>query len=430
MKKLFSLIAAIIIISCSTNSDDNGNSTTAVVPVPPTNLLGTVASPTQINLSWTDNSTNETGFKIDRKVGSGNWVTDYGIVSNADVINYSDTSVSAGNTYTYRVSSFNSVGKSLTYSNEVTLSPTAAPVLPTLTTTAASSIAATTAASGGTISSDGGAAITVRGICWSTSPNPTIVLTTKTTDGTGIGAFTSNITGLTANTSYYIKAYATNSQGTAYGNEISFTTLQNANVVPLPNVTIGTQIWSSTNLDVTTYRDGTPIPQVTDPTAWAGLTTGAWCYYNNTTANGITYGKLYNWYAVAGIHDTDPSTPNKILAPQGWHVPSDAEWTTLTDFLGGGQVAGGKMKSTGTSLWSSPNTAATNESGFSGLPGGSRGSGGTFHLVGTNGFWWSSSENDTTNAWARYLNYYVSGGAAVRYNVNKKYGLSVRCLRD
>ena len=85
-------------------------------------------------------------------------------------------------------------------------------------------------------------------------------------------------------------------------------------------VTIGTQIWQSTNLDVTTYRDGTPIPQVTDPTQWANLTTGAWCYYNNDPANGTIYGKLYNWYAVAGIHDTDPSTPNKILAPQGWHV--------------------------------------------------------------------------------------------------------------
>ena len=140
MKKILSLIALILVCSCSTSSDDNGNSNTAVVPVTPTNLIGTVASPTQINLSWTDNSTNETGFKIDRKVGSGNWVTDYGIINNADVINFTDTSVSAGITYSYRVSSFNSVGKSLTYSNEVTLTPTAAPVLPTLTTTAASSI--------------------------------------------------------------------------------------------------------------------------------------------------------------------------------------------------------------------------------------------------------------------------------------------------
>jgi uncharacterized protein (TIGR02145 family) len=210
--------------------------------------------------------------------------------------------------------------------------------------------------------------------------------------------------------------------------QAQITALQSANVAPLPNVTIGTQIWSSTNLDVTTYRDGTPIPQVTDPTQWVNLTTGAWCYYNNTTANGTTYGKLYNWYAVAGIHDTDPSTPNKILAPQGWHVPSDAEWTTLTDFLGGGQVAGGKMKSTGTSLWLSPNTAATNESGFSGLPGGYRFNNEGIDLIGNDGFWWSSSEFLTTNAWLRYLNYI--DGSAFRYYDGKGYGFSVRCLRD
>jgi uncharacterized protein (TIGR02145 family) len=181
-------------------------------------------------------------------------------------------------------------------------------------------------------------------------------------------------------------------------------------------------------LDVTTYRDGTPIPQVTDPTAWANLTTGAWCYYNNDPANNATYGKLYNWYAVAGIHDTDPSTPNKILAPQGWHVPTDAEWTILTTFLGGESVAGGKMKSTGTSLWLSPNTAATNESGFTGLPGGCRGDVGTFNLIGGYGIWWSSSEYNTAIAWYRILNY--DGGSADRGNYGKLFGWSVRCLRD
>ena len=110
-------------------------------------------------------------------------------------------------------------------------------------------------------------------------------------------------------------------------------------------VTIGTQVWATVNLDVTTYSDGTAIPEVTNATAWAGLTTGAWCYYNNITANGTTYGKLYNWYAVAGIWDeaskTD-ATLRKKLAPTGWHVPTDAEWTTLTTFLGGETVAGGK----------------------------------------------------------------------------------------
>ena len=196
-------------------------------------------------------------------------------------------------------------------------------------------------------------------------------------------------------------------------------------------VTIGTQIWSNTNLDVTTYSDGTPIPQVTDPTQWANLTTGAWCYYNNDPANGTIYGKLYNWYAVAGIYDAasaaNPSL-RKQLAPQGWHIPSDAEWTTLTDFLGGLSVAGGKMKSTGTSLWQSPNTAATNESGFTGLPGGFRYHLGSFNYIGNVGVWWSSSEDDATNAWSRSLGY--GNGSAFSYSSDKKNGFSVRCLRD
>jgi uncharacterized protein (TIGR02145 family) len=408
-----------------------------------------LASPTHINLSWTDNSTNETGFKIDRKIGSGNWVTDYGIINNADVINFTDTSVSAGITYSYRVSSFNSVGKSLTYSNEVTLTPNATPVLPTLTTTAASSITQTTAISGGNILNDGSAAITARGVCWSTSPNPTISLATKTTDGLGSGAFTSNITGLTANTTYYVRAYATNSIGTAYGNEINFTTLQNSTGINIagPNVTdidgntyqsvtnCG-QTWTKQNLNVSKYSDGTPIPQVTDPTAWANLTTGAWCYYNNDPANSPIYGKLYNWHAVAGIYDAaslaNPALRKK-LAPTGWHIPTDPEWTQLTDCLGGQNVAGGKMKSIGTiqegtGLWQIPNTDATNASGFTGLPAGGRDDDGPFLLIGSNGFWWSSSEESTTNAWNHNLSCY--GDDAYRFNNPKKSGFSVRCLRD
>ena len=211
------------------------------------------------------------------------------------------------------------------------------------------------------------------------------------------------------------------SQITSLQSQIS--ALQNAIVTPLPNVTIGTQIWSSTNLDVTTYRDGTPIPQVTDPTQWANLTTGAWCYYNNDPTNIVTYGKLYNWYAVAGIHDNDPATPNKILAPAGWHVPSDTEWTTLTDFLGGMSIAGGKMKSTGTSLWVSPNSAATNQSGFTGLPAGFRDGSGTFGNIGGGLYLWSSLA-----AWTRSL--YYSGGSAFRDYHNEVNGFSVRCIKN
>ena len=196
---------------------------------------------------------------------------------------------------------------------------------------------------------------------------------------------------------------------------------------PIATVTIGTQVWTTKNLDVATYSDGTVIPQVTDPTAWANLTTGAWCYYNNTTANGTTYGKLYNWYAVAGIHDTDPNTPNKKLAPTGYHIPSDAEWTTLTDYLGGESVAGGKMKAT--TLWNSPNKDATNSSGFTGLPGGYRRNiGGKFNSIGCLGNWWSSSEDGKTFAWARDL--YCYNGYATSYTTFKTDGSSVRCLRD
>jgi uncharacterized protein (TIGR02145 family) len=203
------------------------------------------------------------------------------------------------------------------------------------------------------------------------------------------------------------------------------TTTTTTTVNPCPDcisgteVTIGAQIWTVCNLGVTTYANGDPIPEVTDPTAWEALTTGAWCYYENSTVNGTTYGKLYNWYAV---------NDSRGLAPLGYHVPTDAEWTTLTTYLGGESVAGGKMKSTGTSLWTNPNTNATNESCFTGLPGGVRNINGEFNSIGSNGTWWSSSENPATNAWFRYLNY--NNGNASRYNLNKDYGFSVRLIKD
>lgn len=187
-----------------------------------------------------------------------------------------------------------------------------------------------------------------------------------------------------------------------------------------PSVTIGTQCWMQANLNVSKYRNGDPIPQVQDPTAWAALTTGAWCYYENNTANGTVYGKLYNWYAV-----NDP----RGLAPVGYHVPSDGEWTTLTTFLGGQSVAGGKMKST--TLWDSPNTGATNSSGFTGLPGGWRFYFGVFLEIGGVGLWWSSTEYSTTKAWGCIVvnNDSYAGRSADGAN-DKKAGFSVRCLRD
>jgi uncharacterized protein (TIGR02145 family) len=188
-------------------------------------------------------------------------------------------------------------------------------------------------------------------------------------------------------------------------------------------VTIGTQTWMAENLKVSKYSDGTAIPNITDNTQWYQLSTGAWSYYNNDVANNAKYGKLYNWYAVSKI-----SNGNKNVCPTGWHVPTDAEWTVLTEYLGGSSVAGGKMKEVGTTSWNSPNTDATNTSLFTGLPGGYRNSIGYYSDFGLYGYWWGFTEYDTGNAWYRYLD--NDDGNADRDNSVKRNGLSVRCLRD
>ena len=194
-----------------------------------------------------------------------------------------------------------------------------------------------------------------------------------------------------------------------------------------PRVTIGNQVWTTQNLNVSTYRDGTPIPKVEDATTWSSLTTGAYCYYNNDSATyAAVYGKLYNWYAVAGIYDASSfsdSSLRKKLAPAGYKIPTDGDWTTLEITLGAN--AGTQMKTT--SGWNNGGNG-TNSSGFAGLPGGNRYDDGTFYDVGDLGYWWSSTEDNTTYAWLRYLYYSYS-------NVNRSYGdkssgFSVRCLRD
>jgi uncharacterized protein (TIGR02145 family) len=206
------------------------------------------------------------------------------------------------------------------------------------------------------------------------------------------------------------------------------------------SIQIGSQIWSSKNLDVTTYRDGTPIPQVTDPTQWANLTTGAWCYYNNDSANGTVYGKLYNWYAVAGIHDNDPNTSNKILAPLGWHIPSNSEWTTLSTYLGGDSVAGGKMKETSSSQTDTYSwyydSGATNLSGFSAKPASWRYTESSGTLFGGNypikmsALWWSSSEFGSGMASLRNIQASSNSLNIQVFSHVKSNGLSVRCIKD
>ena len=183
-------------------------------------------------------------------------------------------------------------------------------------------------------------------------------------------------------------------------------------------VQIGTQVWMSENLKTTRYRNGGSIPNVTDNATWGNLTTGAWSYYNNADSNNAIYGKLYNWYTTLG--DT--------LCPTGWGVPTDAEWTTLTNFLGGESVAGGKMKTIGNAYWNDPNTGADNTSGFSVLPGGYRNSLGSFFNIRDLAFFWSATEIDNDYAWNRTL--YNNFGTVYRFSNSKSVGASVRCLRD
>jgi uncharacterized protein (TIGR02145 family) len=193
------------------------------------------------------------------------------------------------------------------------------------------------------------------------------------------------------------------------------TTTTTTNCCTLEEVEIGTQIWTACNLDVSTYRDGTPIPQVTDPTQWANLTTGAWCYYNNADDN--CYGKLYNWYAV-----TDP----RGLAPVGYHIPSKAEWDTLATFLSSNP--GGKLKEVGLTNWNSPNTYATNLYGFTALPSGTRDETGSFDWEGDYGNWWSTTPSSSTNAWSYYT--YTLGGGLPGSTTKKTRGFAIRLIKD
>jgi len=180
-------------------------------------------------------------------------------------------------------------------------------------------------------------------------------------------------------------------------------------------VKIGEQVWMAENLRTTKYNDGIPIQYITDGASWAALTAGAWCYYNNEPANDNPYGKLYNW-AAAGTGK---------LCPTGWHIPTGQDWTKLIDELDGEEVAGGKMKAT--SLWASPNTGATNESGFTGLPGGIRNTEGAFINIGSYGVWWSSA------IYSDYrVSYYLSNNSQVSMDpwANRMAGRSRRCVKD
>lgn len=188
---------------------------------------------------------------------------------------------------------------------------------------------------------------------------------------------------------------------------------------------IGSQVWMAENLKTTKFNDGTPIALVTDPLAWVNLATPGYCYYDNDSSGySNPLGALYNYFVVS-----DTSSLN--VCPEGWHIPTDIEWTTLTTYLGGELLAGGKLKETGIFYWNSPNAGATNETEFTGLPGGNRSPfGGSFANVHALGFWWSSTIDPSVSGLSFMRRLEKDNGEANRFSTNKKSGFSVRCLQD
>lgn len=320
---------------------------------------------------------------------------------------------------------------SLSCKNE---SPVFSPLISSKPVTA---ILYTTATSGGIVTDDGGAQVLTRGVCWRTNSNPTTG-DSKTADGIGMGEFTSSITGLSFGTSYFVRAYATNSKGTEYGSEFSFTT-KLAGVTFNPALTYGTvtdiegnsyktvpigiQVWMAENLKTSKLNNGASIPLIVNNGQWTDMLAPAYCWFdNNDSLYENIYGAYYNWFAVN----------TGKLCPVGWHVPSDSEWQLLVDYLGGNIIAGSKIKEAGTNNWILSNRDANNQSGFTALPGGFRGSyDGIFGGQGSIGGWWSTTELNSSplgTAWSRWI--HADTTVIARSEIFKKDGFNIRCIKD
>jgi len=342
----------------------------------------------------------------------------YGSGGGTGAFNLSLTGLNANTVYYVRAFAINGTGTA--YGNQVTFTTSAG--LATLTTTPIGTINPTAASgqSGGTIVNNGGATITASGVCWSTTANPTIN-NSLTADNATSGTYTSTLTPLLSTTTYYYRAYATNSYGTAYGNQLSFTTSSTNTVVDVDGnvyytVTIGTQTWMTSNLRVTHYQNGDPITNgLTSIKGIDNMTTGAFSFPNGDTTQNKTYGKLYNQSAV---NDT------REIAPKGWHIPSDAEWETL-EFNEG-------MAASDTSMLNNRGTIGAKliVGGTSGLNlqyGGLEFSGG-YYYFGTQGYYYSSTFVETGINYYRAFN--ESGSTGPIYRNYSDYGMSIRCVKN
>ena len=312
------------------------------------------------------------------------------------------------------------------YGNEVSFKTISGIVA--ISSIAPSNISGTTAQVGGYISSTGGSSLIENGICWSISANPT-VNDSKLMSGGGIGSYFLQLSGLTPNSTYFYRAYAINGAGLFYGNELSFNTSTVVSDVDgnyYNTITIGTQTWMVENLKTTKYNDGTSIPLVTDNYQWSILTSPAYCWCVNDASNKNKYGALYNGYVIN----------TGKLAPEGWHIATDAEWTTLENYISvnagkSGSVTKALSSTTDWSISTSPgaignNLSINNSSGFSVMPGGVRDVAGVFDKGGTDCYFWTSTGTSPIT----YRNFNYIKYTIYKSNSTRNYGYSVRCIKD
>jgi len=421
---IITLLALTIAVSCQERIWDNPFDPECPKEIfTPTELTAQLVG-SVIQLSWNQPNPNISGYEISKITEGGNLI----IVSNPskESKSWSDANTMPGQRYSYTLTAKAGSNRSNVVSVEINRSHIKAIIETQLTTKTYNSVTFRR-----NVVNDGGG-ITEYGIVYSTSSNnPTLNNDTKAVFGSSTNQYELKITGLNANTNYYARAYAINPAGISYGStELIHLKLN----VPGPNITdidgnvyktvqIGNQVWMAENLKATKYNDGTPIPYVSNQQQWATTTTGAYCFFANSTSFGQTYGNLYNFFA---------ATNSKKLCPSGWHLPSDQEWTELSNFLGGSQNAGGLIKMQGTEFWANPNAGATNSSGFSAKGASWRGEDGLFYYwVGWSSSWWSSTSYNSTEPWSYSASHNNSillrqRGAYFKNNA----GVSVRCIKD
>ena len=279
----------------------------------------------------------------------------------------------------------------------------------------------------GAVADDGGLTITAKGICWGLQPEPDVDGLHIEMSG-GKGEISQKVTGLESATSYYARAFASTASDTYYADQVVFITTDiqcpatvtdyDGNVYPV--IQIGNQCWTQKNLAVTHLSDGNALIKVESNSEWIGASSSTsslfYCYYDNQTSYKTTYGAFYNFHAVN----------SQKLCPSGWHVPNEAEWIELIDYLGGTEYAGGKLKQTGTLYWEAPNEGATNESGFTGLPGGRRDfDNGAYVEMGQSGYFWSSS-----GAKVVPLHFDARSTIYPGWGFGYNSGFSIRCIKN